>query len=233
MNKRALKIPLAMLIMLLTVFFCSCEAIPAASYKFGSSGDQVKEIQRRLKDWGYFNGKVDGKYGKETENAVIAFQKKHGIAIDGIVGSQTAEKLGVSISGAGSSGNGDKGGGGGKASNDSDVYLLAQLVYGEARGEPYKGQVAVAAVVLNRVESSKFPNSIAKVIYQSGAFDVVDDGQINLAPDQTALSAARDAMNGWDPSGSALFYYNPATSTSKWIWSRPIIVVIGDHNFCS
>ena len=230
MNKRALKMPLAMLLILLTVFFCSCEAIAAAAYKFGSSGDQVKEIQQRLKDWGYYKGKVDGKYGKETENAVIAFQKKHGISIDGIVGNQTAEKLGVSISGAGG---GSNSGGGGGASSNGDVYLLAQLVYGESRGEPYKGQVAVAAVVLNRVESSKFPNSIAKVIYQSGAFDVVDDGQINLAPDQTALSAARDAMNGWDPSGGALFYYNPSTAKSKWIWSRPIIVVIGNHNFCS
>lgn len=228
MNKRALKIPLAMLLALLTVFLYSCEAIPAASYKFGSSGDQVKEIQQRLKDWGYYKGKVDGNYGKETENAVIAFQKKHGITIDGMVGSQTAEKLGVSISGAGSST-----GGGGGATNNGDVYLLAQLVYGESRGEPYKGQVAVAAVVLNRVESSKFPNSIAKVIYQEGAFDVVDDGQINLTPDQTALSAARDAMNGWDPSGGALFYYNPDKATSKWIWSRPVIVVIGTHKFCS
>jgi|AGTN01.1.fsa_nt_gi spore cortex-lytic enzyme len=223
MKMRVLKIPLAMLLALLTVFFCGCEAVPAAAYKFGSSGEQVKEIQQRLKDWGYYKGKVDGNYGKETENAVIAFQKKHGITVDGIVGSQTAEKLGVSL----------PSGKGGASSGDSDVYLLAQLVYAEARGEPYKGQVAVAAVVLNRVESSKFPNSIAKVIYQSGAFDVVNDGQINLSPDQTALSAARDAMNGWDPSGGALFYYNPDTATSGWIWSRPVIVVIGEHKFCS
>ncbi len=224
MKVRAFKIPLAALLALLTVFLFCCEAVPAASYKFGSSGDQVKEIQRRLKDWGYYKGKVDGYYGKETENAVIAFQIKHRITIDGIVGSQTAEKLGVSISGAG---------GGKAASGNSDVYLLAQLVYAESRGEPYKGQVAVAAVVLNRVESSKFPGSVAKVIYQSGAFSVVSDGQINLAPDQTALSAARDAMNGWDPSGGALFYYNPNTATSGWIWSRPVIVVIGNHKFCS
>ncbi len=224
MNKRALKIPLAMLMVLLTVFFCSCEAVPAAAYKVGSSGDMVKEIQQRLKDWGYFNGAVDGKYGKETEAAVIWFQQKHGITADGIVGSVTAEKLGVSLS---------SGGGSSTSGNSSDVYLLAQLIYGESRGEPYKGQVAVAAVVLNRVESSKFPNSIASVIYQSGAFDVVADGQINLAPDQTALSAARDAMNGWDPSGGALFYYNPNTATSGWIWSRPVIVVIGNHKFCS
>ncbi len=222
MRMRAVKIPLAMLLAVLTVFFYGCEAIPAAALKFGSSGDVVKEIQQRLKDWGYYKGKVDGYYGKETENAVIAFQKKHKITIDGIVGSQTAEKLGVSLSSGGSS-----------ATSGSDVYLLAQLVYAEARGEPYKGQVAVAAVVLNRVESSKFPNSIAKVIYQPRAFSVVDDGQINLAPDQTALSAARDAINGWDPAGGALFYYNPNTATSAWIWSRPVIVVIGNHKFCS
>jgi len=223
MNKRAFKIPLAMLLVLLTVFSCGCEAIPAVAYMFGSSGDQVSEIQQRLKDWGYYSGNVDGNYGKATEDAVIWFQENNGITIDGIVGSETAEKLGISISSGGSSASG----------SSSDVYLLAQLVYAESRGEPYKGQVAVAAVVLNRVESSKFPNSIADVIYQSGAFDVVADGQINLAPDQTALSAARDAVNGWDPSGGALFYYNPNTATSGWIWSRPVIVVIGDHKFCS
>jgi N-acetylmuramoyl-L-alanine amidase len=224
MNKRALKIPLAMLLALLTVFLFSCEAIPAASYKFGASGDVVKEIQKRLKAWGYYKGEVDGKYGKATEDAVIAFQIKHRITVDGIVGNQTAEKLGVNL---------NAGGGSTASSGNSDVYLLAQLIYAESRGEPYKGQVAVAAVVLNRVESSKFPNSVAKVIYQSGAFSVVADGQINLSPDQTALSAARDAMNGWDPSGSALFYYNPNTATSGWIWSRPVIVVIGNHKFCS
>ena len=225
MKMRALKIPLALLMALLPGFFYSCEAIPAAAYKVGSSGDMVKEIQRRLKDWGYYSGNVDGYYGKQTEDAVIAFQKKHRITVDGIVGSQTAEKLGVSLP--------SDGGGKGSSAGNNEVYLLAQLVYGEARGEPYKGQVAVAAVVLNRVASSKFPGSIAKVIYQPGAFDVVADGQINLAPDQTALSAARDAMNGWDPSGGALFYYNPNTATSGWIWSRPIIAVIGEHNFCS
>ena len=147
-----------------------------------------------------------------------------GITIDGIVGSQTAEKLGVNLNSAGGSA---------ASTDNSDVYLLAQLIYAESRGEPYKGQVAVAAVVLNRVESSKFPGSVAKVIYQRGAFSVVDDGQINLAPDQNALSAARDALNGWDPSGGALFYYNPNTATSGWIWSRPVIVVIGNHKFCS
>lgn len=216
-----LKIPLVMLLVLLAVLFYGCEARPAASYKVGSSGDAVREIQQRLKDWGYYFGTVDGKYGEETRAAVIWFQRKHGITVDGIVGAQTAEKLGVAAP-SGTTGSG----------NESDVYLLARLVYGEARGEPYKGMVAVAAVVLNRVESSKFPNSIAKVIYQSGAFSVVNDGQINLAPNQQSLSAARDALNGWDPSGGALFYYAPSKTSNQWIRSRPYICTIGGHVFC-
>lgn len=219
---RKLKKPLAMLLAVLAVLFCSCTTVPAASFKVGSSGEAVREIQQRLKDWGYYKGEVDGKYGLETQDAVIAFQKKHGIAVDGKVGTQTAAKLGVEPPG------GSSGGGG----HSNDVYLLARLVYGEARGETYTGQVAVAAVVLNRVESSLFPNSIAKVIYQSGAFSVVDDGQINLAPDRDALSAARDAMNGWDPSGGALFYYNPDKTSNRYIRSRPVITSIGEHVFC-
>lgn len=219
--KKKLK-PLALI--LLAVLFCSCSvAVPVASYKMGSSGDAIREIQQRLKDWGYYKGNVDGYYGKQTQDAVIAFQKKHGITVDGVVGAQTAEKLGVQAP------SGTTGG----SSSEKDVYLLARLVHGEARGEPYKGMVAVAAVVLNRVESSLFPNSIAKVIYQSGAFSVVDDGQINLAPDESSLRAARDALNGWDPSGGALFYYNPAKTSNKYIRSRPVICTIGDHVFCS
>ena len=219
MKGERLKKPLAIVLVLLTVLFFGCSAVPAASYKFGSSGDQVKEIQQRLKDWGYYDGDVDGYYGKETEDAVIAFQIKHDIRIDGIVGTETAEKLGVSISTDSNAGS-------------SDVYLLARLVYGEARGESYTGKVAVAAVVLNRVESSLFPNSIPKVIYQQGAFSVVDDGQIYLSPDQESLNAARDALNGWDPSGGALFYYNPSKTTNSWIWSRTVICTIGSHVFC-
>ena len=219
-----LKRPLAILLVLLAVLFCGCEAVPAASYKVGSSGDAVKEIQQRLKDWGYYSGSVDGKYGEATRTAVIWFQKKHGISADGIVGAQTAEKLGVTAP--------SDGGGKSSSGNSNDVYLLARLVYGESRGEPYKGMVAVAAVVLNRVEDSRFPNSIAKVIYQSGAFSVVDDGQINLSPNQQSLDAARDALNGWDPSGGAVFYYAPSKTSNKWIRSRPVIVTIGDHVFC-
>jgi len=214
------KIPIAMMLIMLSVFLCACAALPAVAYKVGSSGEQVGQIQRLLKDWGYYTGRVDGHYGEQTKKAVVWFQKKHGIAVDGIVGKQTAAKLGITLEGDG--GRGDKG----------DVYLLARLVYGEARGESYKGKVAVAAVVLNRVESSKFPNSIPKVVYQQGAFSVVADGQINLSPDQSALSAARDAMNGWDPSGGAMFYYNPNKTSNAWMHSRPVIVVIGSHRFC-
>lgn len=224
--KGKLKRPLAILMVLLTVFLYGCEAVPAAAFKFGASGDQVREIQRRLRDWGYYFGTVDGYYGKETENAVIRFQQKHRISVDGIVGAQTAEKLGVALPVSGNSG-------GPGAGNSNDVYLLAKVVYGEARGEPYSGKVAVAAVVLNRVDSSEFPDSLAGVVYQPGAFSIVDDGQINLAPDQDALRAARDAMNGWDPSGGALFYYNPyKINDNSWMWTRKVLVTIGDHNFC-
>jgi N-acetylmuramoyl-L-alanine amidase len=226
MKGRLVKRSAAIILVLLTVFFYGCEAVPAAAYMFGSSGDQVAEIQRRLSDWGYYFGAIDGHYGKETEDAVIWFQQKHGIRIDGIVGAETAEKLGVAPP-TGSSGNGTGDG------NSNDVYLLARLIYGEARGEPYSGMVAVGAVVLNRVDSSLFPNSLSEVIYQPGAFSVVDDGQIDLAPDQESLRAARDAFNGWDPSGGALFYYNPfKISANSWMWSRPVIAEIGDHNFC-
>lgn len=211
---------------LLTVFFYGCEAVPAAAYLFGASGDQVAKIQRRLSDWGYYSGAVDGYYGKETENAVIWFQENNHIRIDGIVGAETAEKLGVAPpTAATNSGTGD--------GNSNDVYLLAKVIYGEARGEPYTGKVAVGAVVLNRVDSSEFPDSLADVVYQPGAFSIVDDGQINLAPDQEALRAARDAVNGWDPSGGSLFYYNPyKIGANSWMWTRPVIVAIGDHNFC-
>lgn len=192
----------------------TAEAAETVVLKSGSTGAQVRTLQTKLKNWGYYRGAIDGIYGSGTKAAVIKFQKKNGLTADGIVGAKTAAALGM------------------KLSASSDVYLLAKLVYGEARGEPYTGQVAVAAVVLNRVKSSKFPNTIAGVIYQSGAFTAVSDGQINLEPNSTAYSAARDAMNGWDPTSGCLYYYNPATATSKWIWSRQVRLSIGRHNFC-
>ena len=122
-----------------------------------------------------------------------------------------------------------------KSNSTSDVQLIARAINGEARGEPYEGQVAVGAVILNRVKSSQFPNTIAGVIYQSGAFTAVADGQINvpIAEGSTVVKAAQDALNGWDPTGGAIYYFNPATATNKWIWSRPLIKTIGKHRFCS
>lgn len=201
----------------------TAEAAETVVLKSGSTGAQVRTLQTKLKNWGYYRGTIDGIYGSETKAAVIKFQKKNGLTADGIVGAKTAAALGMKLSASSSTNSGYA---------SSDVYLLAKLVYGEARGEPYTGQVAVAAVVLNRVKSNKFPNTIAGVIYQSGAFTAVSDGQINLEPNSTAYSAARDAMNGWDPMSGCLYYYNPATATSKWIWSRQVRLSIGRHNFC-
>ncbi len=199
----------------------------AAALKVGSQGEQVKTLQTKLKRWGYYSGNVDGVFGGGTKAAVVNFQKANGLTADGVVGAGTAKALGMST--GGTSGGGSSGGGGG--SNKNDLYLLARLVYGEARGEPYKGQVAVAAVVLNRIKSSSFPNSTSGVIYQSGAFSVVADGQINLSPNETAIKAARDAMNGWDPTGGCLYYYNPAKTTNKWMLSKPVLLSIGKHAF--
>lgn len=190
--------------------------------KYGSRGTEVRTIQEKLKRWGYYSGSVDGIYGSQTVSAVKSFQKKNGLTVDGIAGTQTLKAMGITSSSSSSS----------SSNNSSNVNLLARVVYGEARGEPYTGQVAVAAVVLNRVKSSKFPNTISGVVYQSGAFDAVADGQINMTPDATAKKAAQDALNGWDPSYGAIYYFNPNTATNKWIWSRPMTVTIGKHRFC-
>lgn len=192
--------------------------------KYGSRGAEVTQIQTKLKRWGYYKGNVDGIYGSQTVAAVKLFQRKNGLVVDGIAGKNTLAAMGIFSSSSGSSSSGN--------SNSSNLNLLSRLVYGEARGEPYSGQVAVAAVVLNRVKSSSFPNTVSGVIYQSGAFDVVSDGQINLTPDSTAKKAAQDAINGWDPSYGAIYYFNPSTATNKWIWSRPMTVTIGKHRFC-
>ena len=192
--------------------------------KYGSRGDEVRQIQTKLKRWGYYNGNVDGIFGSQTLEAVKYFQRKNGLTVDGIAGPATLKAMGIyNSSNSGSSSS---------SSNSSNVNLLARLIYGEARGEPYTGQVAVGAVVMNRVKSSSFPNTISGVIYQSGAFDAVRDGQINLSPDSTATKAAQDAINGWDPSYGAVYYFNPSTATNKWIWSRPMTVTIGRHRFC-
>ena len=194
--------------------------------KYGSRGSEVTKIQTKLKRWGYYKGSVDGIYGSKTVAAVKSFQRKNGLAVDGIAGKNTLAAMGIFSSSSNHSSSS------GSNSNSSNLNLLSRLVYGEARGEPYSGQVAVAAVVLNRVSHSSFPNTVAGVIYQSGAFDVVSDGQINMQPDSTAIKAAQDAINGWDPSYGAIYYFNPKTATSSWIWSRPLTVVIGNHRFC-
>ena len=206
------------------VFFRNNE-VDALS-KYGSRGQEVRTIQTKLKRWGYYAGNVDGIYGSQTLAAVKRFQRKNGLTVDGIAGKKTLEAMGI-FSSSSSSSSSSSG-----ATSSSDLNLLSRLVYGEARGEPYTGQVAVAAVVLNRVKSSSFPNTVAGVIYQKGAFDVVSDGQINMTPNETAKKAAQDALNGWDPSYGAIYYFNPSTATNKWIWSRPMTITIGKHRFC-
>ena len=195
-------------------------------YKKGASGSMVREIQTRLKAWGYYSGQVDGVYGSQTEKAVRYFQKKNGLSVDGQVGNLTLAALGSQPAGSSSS----SGGGG---SSGGDVDLLARLISAEARGEPYEGHVAVGAVVLNRVKHPSFPNSISGVIYQHEAFTCVYDGQFEQPVAESAYRAARDALNGWDPSYGAIYYFNPSTATSAWIWSRPEIVTIGRHKFCA
>jgi len=227
--KKFFKIAL-LAVMVLTMGLCvttatitpHVETAYAAVYQQGSSGSVVKTVQRKLKNWGYYTGSVDGIFGPKTREAVKYFQRKNKLAVDGKVGPKTLAALGISQGSSSSN-----------ASNysDSDITLLARLIYGEARGESYVGQVAVGAVVMNRIKSASFPNTMAGVIYQSYAFTAVDDGQINLTPNATARKAAQDAMNGWDPTYGALYYYNPSTATSSWIFSRKTTVTIGNHVF--
>ena len=223
MNKKRLTAGLALLFAVNIVIITLAQTIPdasAESWKRGSSGETVKKIQQRLADWGYYSGAVDGVYGSRTEEAVKKFQKKNGLTVDGVAGPATLAAIGLPSGASGSS------------SGSSDVNLLARLISAEARGEPYAGQVAVGAVVLNRMEHPSFPSTMAGVIYQKGAFSCLDDGQFNEPVTESAYRAAREALAGHDPSGGAIYYFNPATATSKWIWSRPLIVTIGKHRFC-
>ncbi|WP_428865423.1 spore cortex-lytic enzyme [Clostridium sediminicola] len=203
------------------------KAIKTVVYKYGSKGDTVKVIQDKLKRWGYYNDGIDGIYGYQTFTAVKYFQRKNGLTVDGIAGDNTLKAMGISTNTSNSASSGKK------STSNQSVDLLARLINGEARGEPYEGQVAVGAVVLNRVADSRFPSTIAGVIYQPGAFTAIADGQINAKVVQSSVNAARDALNGWDPSGGAVYYFNPNTATSAWIWSRPLIKIIGKHRFCS
>lgn len=205
-------------------------AARAIAYSYGSSGNIVLEIQRRLKAWGYYDGSLDSSYGYRTYIAVKNYQAKNGLKADGVAGDRTLTSLGINAGqyAASASNTGNTG----SYTNNQDVLLLARLINGEARGEPYEGQVAVGAVVLNRTRDSRFPSTIAGVIYQPGAFTAIVDGQIHAEMKQSSINAARDALNGWDPSSGAVYYFNPSTATSGWIWSRPLIKIIGKHRFC-
>lgn len=197
----------------------------AATYRQGSSGSEVKTIQQKLSRWGYYDGPVDGIFGTKTRKAVEYFQRKNGLTADGIVGPATLRALGMTASGGSLST--------GSAAQEHDVNLLARVISAEARGEPYAGQVAVGAVILNRIEHPSFPNTLAGVVYQPGAFTCMVDGQIDQPVSESARRAAQEALGGSDPSGGAIYYFNPDTATSAWIWSRPLIKVIGKHRFCS
>lgn len=201
-----------LLIFLMLFSFCFAQTLTV-----GSRGESVKQLQQALIDKGYLTGAADGIYGEKTRDAVKSFQKDNGLTVDGIAGAQTLKALNITST---------------STNSDSDVYLIARAVYGEARGEIYIGKVAVAAIILNRVASADFPNSVAGVVYQPGAFDAVADGQINLSPDEECIRAARDAFAGWDPTNGCLYYYNPATATNKWMLSKPVVFVAGNHSFC-
>lgn len=237
--KKRLKVSLAIILSVIAVgcssaFFIANAVLPqveqTAIVNAQSSSQDIKLVQKKLKNWGYYKGAIDGIYGSGTKSAVKLFQRKNNLVVDGIIGNKTLAAMGISASMLSSSG-GSSSSQAPSGYTNPDYKLLARLIYAEARGETYQGQVAVGAVVLNRVRSSSFPNTISGVIYQPYAFTCVNDGQINLTPNKTAYNAARDAMNGWDPSYGSLYYYNPKVATSSWIFSRPVVVTIGNHVF--
>ena len=219
--RKRLCIALAVIFAVNICLILTVQNASAASYKRGSTGSVVTQIQKKLSAWGYYDGAVDGVYGSRTEAAVRYFQEKNGLTVDGKAGDQTLAAMGITTAGAVQS------------AAAGDTALLARLISAEARGESYEGQVAVGAVVMNRIAHPSFPNTLSGVIYQRGAFSCLNDGQFDQPVAQSAYSAARDAMNGYDPTGGAIYYFNPATATSKWIWSRPLIVTIGKHRFCA
>lgn len=202
-------------------FYCSSDETVTVLSKLGSTGEEVRRVQTKLRSLGFYTGNIDGIFGTKTRDAVKAFQRSCGITADGIAGPTTLLYLGLS-SGSSSS-----------AYSSSDEWLLAKLIAAEARGESYTGQVAVGAVVLNRIAHPSFPDSLSGVIYQNGAFSCVNDSNWKVEPTASSRKAARDALNGWDPTGGAIYYYNPRTATSKWIRTRPVICTIGNHVFCS
>ncbi len=218
--RRSVQLAALFLANILLIIAITAMPARAATYSFGSTGSTVKTIQEKLSGWGYYSGPVDGIYGSLTRDAVYVFQRKNGLTVDGIAGPATLRALGIASGGTASVG-----------SRDENSYLLARIISAEARGEPYEGQVAVGAVVMNRVRHPSFPNTIAGVVYQSGAFTAVTDGQFNQPIADSAYRAAADALNGWDPSGGAIYYYNPAKTTNAWIRSREVVKTIGSHIF--
>lgn len=192
---------------------------PALS-QLGSSGKEVTAIQQKLKERGLFTVGVTGYYGEQTRNAVLKFQKQKGIKQTGVAGPATLKALGISIGTI-------------PSATEANVNLLARIISAEARGEPYTGQVAVGAVILNRIEHPSFPDTLAGVIYQNGAFTAIVDGQFNEPVSDSAYKAARDALNGWDPTGGCIYYYNPAKTSNAFMHSRPTVTVIGSHRFCN
>ncbi len=225
MNRKWQRIGAVFCIVGVIFYVLSTPQSSIALSRFGSSGEEVFKIQQRLLSWGYYNGEVDGIYGSATTAAVKKFQQKNGLTADGVAGAATLAALGLPTGSTSASG--------GASANESNVYLLARAINGEARGEPYTGQVAVGAVIMNRVRHASFPNTIAGVVYQPGAFTAVSDGQIHAEMTDSCIRAARDALNGWDPVGGAIYYYNPRTATNKWIRTRPVVMTIGKHVFCN
>lgn len=216
------KFALVMLLFLLSALLL-IQPASAVAYRQGDSGSTVTTIQTKLKRWGYYNAAVDGIYGSSTISAVKYFQSANGLPVDGVAGDSTLAAMGIFNTSSNST----------TSHSESDVALLAKVISAEARGEPYTGQVAVGAVILNRIAHPSFPNSLAGVVYEPGAFTCMVDGQIDQPIADSAYRAARDALNGSDPTGGAIYYFNPVTATSAWIWSRPLITVIGNHRFCA
>ena len=229
-QKKRLCALLCTILLLNTLVLAFAQSALAVGYRQGDSGSAVPTIQTKLKRWGYFDGHVDGIYGSKTSKAVRSFQRKNGLTADGVAGPATLKALGMEQTSQ-NSGSSQTGSSGGNASGD--VALLAKVISAEARGEPYDGQVAVGAVILTRIAHPTFPNTMAGVVYEPGAITCMVDGQIDQPIASSAYQAARDALNGADPSGGAIYYFNPVTATSAWIWSRPLLTVIGKHRFCS
>ncbi len=224
--KKPICILLSIVLAVLFVFSFYIEDIHAQTLAWGSKGDEVSQMQTKLKDWGFYDGPISGVFGELTFEAVKKFQKHNGLTVDGVVGPQTRAALGLTSKVQPPSTSVGSG-----VSRSDDVNMLARAIHAEAKGEPYEGMVAVGAVILNRVRHSSFPNTIAGVVYQPCAFEPVKNGAINEAPNDQAFKAARDALNGWDPTGGAIYFWNPSTATSKWIWTRQITLTIGRHVF--